>query len=244
MHEDPLRPLFKGKALYYTEQKMARALWRVGGMPLPHVDIPEASQASIDEHLDRCRGLLLQGGSDCAPSSYGESPLRPEWAGDPRRDAYEKRLIESAIARGMPILGICRGAQILNIVMGGTLYQDLVHQLEGAQIHRDWEPYDALTHDVALSPGSWVAEVYGKEAIVTNSVHHQGIKDVAPGFEVTARAPDGVVEAIEKIEDDSWMAAVQWHPEWLDPDDASASSRAPGDKLFRAFVEHCAAWQR
>jgi putative glutamine amidotransferase len=243
MHEDPLRPLFKGKALHYTEQKMARALWRVGGMPLAHVDIPEDSGASIEEHLDRCRGLLLQGGTDCAPESYGETPLRPEWAGDPRRDAYEIRLIEAAMARQMPILGICRGAQILNVALGGTLYQDLVTQLEGSEVHRDWDPYDELSHDVALTDPSWIASVYGRKTIIANSVHHQGVKDAAPGFKITARAPDGVIEAIEKIEGDTWLAGVQWHPEWLDPEVASATSRSQGDEIFRAFIEICADWK-
>lgn len=240
MHEDPLRPLFKGKALYYTEQKMARAVWRAGGMPLAHVDIPEDPVTCIDELLDRCRGLLLQGGTDCAPQSYGETPLKPEWSGDPRRDDYEIRLIQAAAQRNMPILGICRGAQILNVAMGGTLYQDIGTQVDGALVHRDWEPYDELSHPVEIETPSWVGDIYGATQIITNSVHHQAVKDVAPGFRVTARAPDGIVEAIERIEDDVWMAGVQWHPEWLDPQVASATSRSLGDTVLAGFIEHCA----
>ena len=240
MHEDPLRPLFKGKALYYTEQKMARALWRAGGMPLAHVDIPEDPEACIDEHLDRCRGLLLQGGTDCAPESYGETPLKDEWSGDPRRDAYETRLIAAAMKRKMPILGICRGAQILNVALGGTLYQDIGTQVDGALEHRNWEPYDELSHAVTLEKDSWIHEVYGASEIQANSVHHQAVKDLAPGFRVTARAPDGIIEAFERIEGEQWMVAVQWHPEWLDPEVATATDRSQGDAILRAFIEHCA----
>ena len=241
MHEDPQRAVFKGKALYFTEQKMARAIWRAGGMPIPHVDIPEDPNACIDELLDRSSGLLLQGGSDCSPESYGETPLKPEWAGDPRRDAYERRLIEAALDRKLPILGICRGFQIMNVAMGGSLYQDIETQVEGALVHRDWHPYDELSHEVLLESNSWIHTVYGTTSIVANSVHHQGAKEVAPGFRVTARAPDGIVEAIERIEGDLWMAGVQWHPEWLDPEVAESTSRAPGDRVLQSFIEQCAA---
>ena len=143
----------------------------------------------------------------------------------------------------MPILGICRGAQILNVALGGSLYQDINTQVPGSLVHRDWEPYDALSHPVSLEARSWISAVYGgAESIEANSVHHQAAKDIAPGFRVTARAPDGVVEAIEQIEGKIWMAGVQWHPEWLDPANVSQTQRTPGDRIFRAFVEVCEAW--
>src|SRR5690606_8516988 len=130
MHADPDRAIFRGKTLLYTEQKMARSLWRAGALPIAHLDIPEDPDTSARALLERCDGLLLQGGADCAPSSYGESPLRPEWSGDAVRDDYERRLIDMAIEMRLPVLGICRGAQILNVARGGTLYQDITTQIE------------------------------------------------------------------------------------------------------------------
>lgn len=242
LHADPQRALFKGKTLLYTEEKMARAVWRAGGLPFGHFEIPEARDESAQLWLAQCDGLLLQGGSDCAPESYGETPLQPEWAGDATRDAYETRLVRSAEALGLPILGLCRGAQILNVACGGTLFQDIGTQVDGALVHRDWHRYDELEHDVKLANGSWIHGVYGRAEILTNSVHHQSIKDVAPGFEVTARAPDGIIECIERTADPSrWAVGVQWHPEWLDDGEPLNANRSRGDEIFGAWIELCRA---
>ena len=237
LHEDPERAIFKGKALQYTEQKMAHAVWRGGGLPVPLLDLRErealvAALAGVD-------GLLLQGGADVAPECYGEQPLAPEWHGDVVRDRFEIAAIEVALALGKPVLGICRGHQVLNVALGGSLYQDIGHQVDGSLVHRDWHRYEVIEHAVAVERGSWIAEVFAGTELLTNTVHHQAIKAVAPGLAVSARAPDGIVEAVEGIDASRWVVGVQWHPEWLDGSAEGGPHRTPGKPLFDAFVEVC-----
>lgn len=242
MHADPDRALFRGKTLQYVEERMAKSVWRAGGLPiiLVELDEPDAIAAQV-EGLD---GLLLTGGADVAPGSYGEEPMRPEWGGDPVRDAYELDLIRRAEAAGRPVLGICRGVQIITAAFGGTLYQDINTQIEGTLVHRDWHRYDQLGHDVTLTEDSWVSRVYGGATTIgVNSIHHQSIKQAPEGFEVTAVAPDGVLEAVERLDAGRWVVGVQWHPEWLEADrvaaDPDAKSWNDGSPIFRAFIEEC-----
>jgi putative glutamine amidotransferase len=242
MHADPDRALFRGKALQYAEVRMAKAVWRAGGHPvlLLELDDPAAIEAQVAE-LD---GLLLTGGADVAPTSYGEDAMRPEWAGDAIRDAYETDLIRRAEARGLPILGICRGVQLIAAAFGGALWQDINTQVDDTLVHRDWHRYDQLGHDVTLTEGSWVSQVCGGVArLGVNSIHHQSMKRVPEGFTVTAVAPDGVLEAIERINDDGFVVGVQWHPEWLEADrvasDPDAATWNDGSPIFEAFVERC-----
>lgn len=244
-HADPQRALFKGKTLQYVEERMALSAQRAGAVPLLLPDLGD--EAGAHAVLDVVDGLLLSGGADVSPRSYGEQPLEERWAGDAYRDAYETRLVHAAVERQLPVLGLCRGVQILNVALGGTLYQDINTQLPDTLVHRDWEPYDALSHPIRLERGSWVSDVYGGATTLTvNSIHHQSVKDVAPGHTATAWAPDGVVEAIECIQDKRWLVGVQWHPEWLEarPDvadvkTAATEGRASGDAIFSAFARAC-----
>jgi putative glutamine amidotransferase len=244
MHADPARPVFKGMTLQYLEERMALALRRAGAIPLGLPDLKDADGARAV--LSRVDGLVLAGGADLSPRSYGEEPLRPEWSGDAIRDAYELRLVEAARERGMPILGVCRGIQLLNVALGGRLYQDIVTQREGALVHRDWHEYDALGHELRIEPDSWVSRVYGgATSLRVNSVHHQGLSELAAPLRATAWAPDGIVEAVEMQRSDEWIMGVQWHPEWLedhggDPRTA-AGGRASGGVVFEAFVAECRA---
>ncbi len=237
IHEDPERKLFKGKALQFTEQKMAYAVWRGGGLPIPLLDLRE--REALRAALSGVDGLLLQGGADVAPESYGEQPIQPAWHGDAVRDRFEVAAIEVAVELGKPVLGICRGHQVINVALGGSLYQDINHQIEDSLVHRDWHRYEIIEHEVSVEPGSWLAEVYGTTRLLTNTVHHQAIKQVAPQLAVSARASDGIVEAVELIDEDRWMVGVQWHPEWLDGSDEGGRHRSPGNPLFERFVERC-----
>jgi putative glutamine amidotransferase len=246
MHADPHRALFKGKTLQYVEQRLAMSVWRAGATPVLLAEL--ADEAGTRAMIDAVDGLLLSGGADVAPESYGAESIDARWPGDARRDAYECHLVELAQARAKPILGVCRGAQILNVALGGTLWQDLQTQVDGALVHRDWEHYDELGHDIRITAGSWVSEVYGDVTrLAVNSVHHQGLRELAPGLKATAWAPDGIVEAIEAIDDLQWISAVQWHPEWLEAEDrgnvnvAAPGGRAGGEPIFEAFARACAA---
>lgn len=237
LHEDPERNIFKGKALQFTEQKMAHAVWRGGGLPVPLLDL--GVREALFEALRDIDGLLLQGGADVSPSNYGEQPLRSEWSGDPIRDQFEIAAIEVAIELGKPVLGICRGHQVLNVALGGSLYQDINHQVEGTLVHRDWHRYEIIEHEVTVEPGTWLASVFGRTSLLTNTVHHQAIKQLGAGLEVSARAPDGIIEGVEHISDDRWLVGVQWHPEWLDGSPIGGPHRTHGNPVFERFVAVC-----
>ena len=240
MPADPTRALFKGKPLHYGEGHLSDAIARAGALP---VLLPALSHApALAALVDHCDALVLSGGTDVSPQVYGEQPLDPAWAGDPERDAYERALITAALAARKPILGVCRGAQIINAALGGVLYQDIRAQKPGALAHRDWQRYDDNGHTVAITAGTWLADIHGAGDIVVNSVHHQAIRVVAPGLRAAAVAPDGVIEAIERVDAEQIILGVQWHPEWYSP--TAAPARARGDDLFAAFVAAVAARRR
>lgn len=243
-HADPERKVFRHKTLQYLEERMALALARAGAVPVLMTDLKD--DAGTDALLDVVDGLVLSGGADVSPGSYGQTPLRPEWSGDAIRDAYEIRLITRGRERGLPVLGVCRGIQVLNVALGGTLWQDIDTQKGGALVHRDWHRYDETGHAVRVEPDSWIARVYGgRTALDVNSVHHQGIRELAPSLRATAWAPDGIIEAAECIDDRGFVVGVQWHPEWLElarvQGDPTAAGRTSGEPLFAAFVETCRA---
>ena len=240
-HADPQRPIFKGKTLLYLEESLAH--WIMAGDALPYLLPTPRGSITKTDLLAGFDGLVLQGGSDVAPASYGETPLRPEWAGDARRDQYEMRYIRAAMDLDLPILGVCRGLQILNVAFGGTLYQDIASQRDGAQVHRDWERYDKVEHDITVEPGSWLSGFAPAPTARVNSVHHQGVKDLGRGLVVEARSiPDGIVEAVRyepegETGDAPFIYAVQWHPEFQDPADDRLLAAAPVREMFLEAAE-------
>jgi putative glutamine amidotransferase len=241
-HADPQRPIFKGMTLQYIEQNVAHWLMQrdVLAFMVPSPDGSTrrpGSRASVDAYADELDGLVLMGGSDVCPATYGESPLKPEWNGDRVRDEYEQALTAAFMAEGKPVFDVCRGLQLLNVAFGGTLYQDIATQRPGAPSHREASLYDRHFHDVAFVPGTRLAELYpGVARAKVNSVHHQAIKDLAPGFVVEARSPDGLVEAMRRP-GDSYVAAVQWHPEFHRADLGTLDDRA----ILQDFLDAAAA---
>jgi putative glutamine amidotransferase len=217
-HADPARPIFTGKTLQYVEQSVAHWVMSTGALavmvPNPAGDTFRGD-VRLADYADWLDGLVLEGGSDVWPGSYGEQPLQERWSGDRVRDGYETSLLEAFVARGKPVFGVCRGLQLMNVAYGGTLWQDIPTQQPQARAHRDAGLYDQLFHDVEFLPGSALAAVLGGITRArVNSVHHQAIKDLAPGFVVEAWSPDDhVIEAIRRP-GDSFVAAVQWHPEF------------------------------
>lgn len=215
---DPARPIFTGKTLQYLEQSMAQWVMSTGALA---VMIPSPAgetrrgDATLDDYARWLGGLVLQGGSDVWPGSYGETPLDDRWTGDRIRDEYELALVRAFTRAGKPVLGVCRGLQLLNVAYGGTLYQDIATQRPEALRHRDAALYDRNVHEVELLPGSRLAALYpGVVTARVNSVHHQAIKDLAPGLVAEARSPrDGLIEAVRRP-GDGFVAAVQWHPEY------------------------------
>jgi putative glutamine amidotransferase len=212
-HADPARPIFTGKTLQYVEQSVARWVMSQGDLA---VMVPSPEQAArLAEYAQWLDGLVLMGGSDLWPGSYGETPLQERWQGDRVRDEYEMALARAFVALGKPVFGVCRGLQLLNVAFGGTLWQDIATQRPEAIAHRDAARYDRHYHRIDIVPGTRLASLYGaRQGATVNSVHHQGINRLATDFVVEARCPDDdTIEAV-RWSGPSYVAAVQWHPEF------------------------------
>lgn len=209
-----------------------RAVENAGAVP---VILPNTAERDVlSRYLGIIDGLLLSGGVDIAPVRYGEPPHAALGDVDIERDNTEIPLIQLAVRQDMPIFGICRGIQALNVALGGTLYQDLPSEHPSEIAHQQTErglPRNAFSHSVSISPGTRLGGIVQTGEMQTNSFHHQALKQVAPGLTVTATAPDGVIEALERPES-RYLLAVQFHPEETAPNDAH--SRA----LFADFVAH------
>ncbi len=218
-HADPARPIFTGKTLQYMEQSVAHWVMSSGALavmiPSPAGDT-QRGDVTLDHYAEWLDGLVLEGGADVWPGSYGEVPMNEKWQGDRVRDEYEKALVAAFGRAGRPVLGVCRGLQLINVAFGGTLYQDIPTQRPEAITHRDAARYDKNFHGIDMVAGSALARLYpASNQARVNSVHHQAVKDLAPGFLVEARcSEDGGIEAIRRVAGSSYVAAVQWHPEF------------------------------
>jgi putative glutamine amidotransferase len=216
-----------GNAISYL-----RAVEAAGGIPaLIHLT---RDAEVLDAHYRRCDALLLAGGEDVDPSCYGAAPHPQLGRPNPFQDEVEIALTRRAAAEGMPILGVCRGQQLLNVALGGTLYQDIASEIPGALDHEESaqrRDMAHLAHPIALEPDSWLAGRLDAGELVVNTLHHQAMRDVAPGLRVVARAPDGVVEAIEGT-GIHFVVAVQCHPEEL-----WEKADARWARVFAGFVE-------
>jgi len=214
------------KTVHYLEQSVAHWLLAGGAAPVmvPAVDSQstqlrsDLSPGALQHYAAALDGLVLQGGNDVAPESYGEQPLHADWHGDRVRDLYEMSLIRAFVDAGKPVFGICRGLQLLNVAYGGTLLQDINTQHPQAREHRVLGRYEKHHHSIEFVAGTRLAGLFpGVTRATTNSIHHQGIKALAPGFVVEALSPeDGLIEAI-RWTGPSFVAGVQWHPEFHDP---------------------------
>lgn len=247
LHADPARPIFTGKTLQYVEQSFVHWIQSGGALPLM-IPSPEGEtrrgDVALDDYATLLDGVVLSAGSDVWPGTYGEEPLRPDWSGDRVRDEYEIALTRAFVARGKPVLGVCRGLQLLNVAFGGTLFQDIKTQQAEALVHREAALYDRHFHTIDIVQGTRLAELYrGTARATVNSVHHQAIRKLAPGFVVEARCPDdGIIEAIRHDSArgtvKSYVAGVQWHPEFHDWRKAELLS---GDPLLEDFLAACRA---
>jgi gamma-glutamyl-gamma-aminobutyrate hydrolase PuuD len=238
-HPQPDAKGIQSKTLQYLEQSVAHWVMSrdVLVFMVPTVDkdgLLHRSEVRLADYARVLDGLVLQGGSDVSPSTYGETPLAPQWAGDRLRDVYEIELVHEFIEAGKPVLGVCRGAQLINVAFGGTLYQDIPTQLAEAQVHVT-DAYERHRHDIRFEPGSGLARLYrGVDKPVVTSIHHQSIKALGRGLRVEAWSePDGVVEAI-RATGKSYVFAVQWHPEFHHPGDRSVLDSAP---ILEQFLE-------
>jgi putative glutamine amidotransferase len=239
-HADSERPLFKGKTLQYVEQSIAHWAMSTGALvvmiPCP-TGATRKGDVEVRHFAEWLDGLILHGGADLWPGSYGETPLQEQWRGDRVRDEYEIALTKAFESAGKPVFGVCRGLQLLNVAYGGSLYQDIATQIPGALTHRDGAVYDQNFHAVDIVPGSRLAQVLGGSTTLrVNSIHHQGIKTLASEFAAEAvSCEDGIIEAIRRRDPTrSYMAAVQWHPEFHEAENNSAETALLEDFLAAA----------
>lgn len=216
----------EGRTFDHLKREYYQLVEANGGVPiaLPNVDREE----TINALIDRIDGLLLSGGDDIDPSLFGEENLYADSIIHPHRDRVEIAFAKKAAERGMPIFGICRGHQLINVAFGGTLWQDSSLR-PGTDQHKSAERLCFIRHPVKLNRDSHLYKLAGSEGISVSSRHHQHIKDVAENFTVGATSPDGIVEAIERIDRDSHIMAVQWHPE-SNPNDPVTRA------LFQDFI--------
>ena len=228
----PCRPLIRaetGKPIYANNRAYVHAVESAGGLP---VLIPMINDLNIlTALLSRLDGILLSGGIDVHPSHYGEEvhPLTQEV--DIELDEFEITLATWAIQQDIPVLGVCRGMQLINVVLGGTLYQDIDNQYPDSIAHSQRHlPITHLAHHIIVEPGSRMEKILGPGAVWVNSHHHQAIKDPGKGVRITGRAPDGVAELLE-VPGCRFVMAVQSHPEEL------YSIEPAFKRLFSAFVQ-------
>jgi len=198
----------------------------------PLIVCPGLDQERLERRFSAAAGLLLTGGEDVDPERYGEAPAGARSL-SPERDALELRLFALALERGLPVLAICRGIQLLNVALGGSLYQDLSAQWGTRIDHDRYREFDAEIHGVFVDGIRLLEGVYGDGRTQQNSAHHQGIRILAPALTPVAWADDGLVEAVELRDHGApWVVGVQWHPERR-LDETSGSQR----RLFRRFAE-------
>ena len=239
-YPDPGRKAAPSKTLQFIEQSTAHWVMSLGALPFM---VPSPSgdtfrgDVAVADYARALDGLVLHGGADVWPGSYGEEPLDEKWSGDRIRDEYDKALVAAFEKLGKPVFGVCRGLQILNVAFGGTLYQDINTQVPDSFVHRDAATYDQNFHSVNIVQGSRLSALYpGVERVRVNSIHHQGIKDLSPEFEAEAfSVDDGIVEAIRrKDKSKSYIAATQWHPEFHKPGSDTIDDAALLDDFLTA----------
>ena len=218
-HGEPARPEMALGMSYL------RAIERAGGLP---VVLPPLEADRISPLLDRLSGVLLSGGPDLDPSGYGRAAHPELGPTEPELDVFEVQLARQADARGLPILGICRGAQALNIARGGTLHQHLPETTDGSVQHRQCAPGSQATHEIRIAPHSGLARILGSPSVSVNSFHHQSVEELGRGLHAVAWAQDGVIEGIE-ARGEALLLGVQWHAETLVDDPAQLA-------LFRRLV--------
>ncbi len=226
-HAAPWAPVAYGKAHTYTD-----SIIHAGGVPFL---VPIIDDLSLLRRLyDTCDGLMFSGGHDLEPKAYGADPSPRTLEAHPERDEQEIQLLKWAIEDNKPVLGICRGMQLINVALGGTLHQHISDDLPDADNHEasaDRQDFNHLIHTLKISEDSQLAAIMGADNIKTNGLHHQAVCDLGNGLVATAHAEDGIIEAIE-LPDKRFVVAVQSHPEALE-----SGAEPEWAKLFKAFVD-------
>ncbi len=239
LHKVPAELGFRGKTLQFLEQSVAHWIMSLGAVAtmlpaLEHGGPLRRSEVRVCDIAELLDGLVLQGGTDLDPRLYGEEPTHTQGPFDAIRDRFELDLIDAFTHQGKPVLGICRGMQLINVARGGSLHQDLCASGTTDYRHVDDDAYDQHLHEVHIDAGSHLARWHGfSGAAKVTSIHHQGVARLGHGLIVEAHSHDGVVEAF-RHEGEAFLYGVQWHPEFQD---GSVPGVLPADPLMQAFLE-------
>ena len=212
----------------YVNSAYLHAVQQAGGVPvlLP----PQLSKSSLERLVRGLDAVLLTGGGDMDPAAFGETPHPTLYDVAPSRDALETQVTLMALDKKTPLLAICRGVQVLNVVLGGSLHQDVATDPGTEILHSQKEARDQATHKVTVAAGSRLSRVLGGEDLEVNSFHHQVIKSLGRGLVPVAWAPDKLIEGVELADDSRFVLGVQWHPEHL------VGNSEPARRLFSALV--------
>ncbi len=207
------------------------AIFLSGGVPiiLPRSTKPDV----IDKYLESCDGFVFSGGGDLDPAYYGEPPSDKLGRITEERDSYELELAKRVLETDKPVLGICRGTQVINVALGGTLYQDIPTEIDGAIDHRQTDTTVPYTHGISVLPGTPLYEIVGGSYAMVNTFHHQAVKVLGDGLEIMARAEDGVIEALYSPKR-RFLYLIQWHPERMVRVDECTK------RLLERFIEEAA----
>lgn len=235
--KNPIGP--RNRSLHCLEPSLAYRLFDLGAVPVmvPTFDKDQDNERfdrAISAYVEQVDGLILQGGVDISPILFGESPRAGSHETDLMRDLFELELFRRFYRRGKPILGICRGCQLINIALGGTLCLDIVEDIGGTVSHRNQHEDENNFHEIEFLPDGVLRRLYGsRQRGLVNSIHHQAIKKLGAELAVEASSPDGVVEAISGTAG-SYLVGVQWHPEFMSEPHEQFVEAEP---LFRGLVE-------
>lgn len=208
----------------------AKAVTHHGGVPF--LVTMYQTEENLKQLIELSDGFMFAGGIDVDPKAYGEEPINDTVDTCPDRDKLEFEALPLILETKKPILSICRGIQSNNVALGGTLYQDIPTQCPSDIAHRQKEAGEFDTHEVRIDKSSRLFEIIGDETVKTNSFHHQSLKDVAKAFTVTAKSPDGIIEAVEDSQH-PYFIGVQWHPEF------TYETSSTSAKLFKSFIDAC-----
>jgi putative glutamine amidotransferase len=228
----PPGKLYKLEGAFAVISEYVDAVWRAGGLPVPVFPLPDAerdAEANAAEVLEASAGVIVIGGLDVNPARYGQQPHETTLPAGDDQEEFELAMLTGALDRRVPLLAICRGTQLLNVALDGTLHQHITGQ-DGLLEHGIPNGGGGSTNEYRLTEGSLVDAVMGGPVVSGRCHHHQAVDAVAPGLVVTGRTSDGTVEVLELAEPTSWMLAVQWHPE------ETAATDPANQGLFDALV--------